>query len=226
MKKKVVAITTALALCILCVLNVFAASSKVDVSVFKNDENFTVSEDEMTGDITISMSKIENLRFTHSNSYKKYSFITPCIIIDDYGTENENTTFSLFIYYYAENWLFADSAIVKIGNNRYNISDIDILQKQEVLKDGEILEGLLINVDYSDQSMMQDWVSSKDDIKIRLSGSKGSVDITLPKAARDTIAHAYNRFVQSGCSAKGVLSTTELTPIKLVKNNKTNTTAK
>ena len=87
--------------------------------------------------------------------------------------------------------------IIKIGDKRYTFSDLDV--SRDVRSSGSIQESFVVFMNSDVNAMMQDLIAHRDEeIKIRLSGSRGSVDFVLSKNIKDAMIHLYNVFAAGG----------------------------
>ena len=158
------------------------ADEKVDLSLFPSDKYRKVT-DEFTGNFTVAPSSSSGY-FEHSDTNRYKSNIMAIL-----GDASGIPKLSIYIDYRADNWIFADDVMVKIGDNVYTFRNASI--HTEVLDGGDIQELFCFSLfDEQGKQMMEDWYSYTGNIRIRLSG-KNNFDFTVPPAAQKELAEFY-----------------------------------
>lgn len=157
------------------------AENKVDFSLFPKNK-YNINTDEFTGNFTISPTSTSGY-FEHSDSDRYKSNITAIL-----GNASGIPNLSIYINYMADNWIFAEDVMVKVGDNVYTFENASI--HTEVM-DGDIQELFCFSVfTEKGKQMMEDWVSHTGNIRIRLSGNK-NFDFTVPPAAQKELSEFY-----------------------------------
>ena len=180
-------------------------------SVFSTSE-YSVAYDDFEGDTYVDSTANwrDNFKFTHSNPADGYfSVIYPDILVLNSESSTERSIFRIWISYMSDSWLFADTAIVKIGSNRYTIDDIDV--KTDVMDGGDVNEKLLFVIAKENEDFMEDWCATTESIKIRLKGSKGNIDFTVPSSAQKIIADMYLKFKEADPGTWTATTSTKIT---------------
>lgn len=191
MKKKILSIVLAVLMMALIPISVFAASG-FNKAVFDNAEDVTIKSDDMSGISTISCTSLQNRKAVIDLNWSTLVAITPNVQLSD-----DVDTYSITFTYVAESWAFIDSIIVKIGDNRYTLSDFPT--GRNVQHGGSIQENAYIFLTAELIPMMQDLIEHRDEeIKIRLCGSRENVDFTLPDNIKDGMINLYNLYVAGG----------------------------
>ena len=115
-----------------------AASKHFDLSPFSGDAyDITIDDIEGQAFIGSTYSRADVFSFEHTDqSDYYYSVIYPDVYIGDYQASSEFSLFRIWIRYNAEEWLFADNAIIKCGDKRFTASNIDV--STDVLDHGTV----------------------------------------------------------------------------------------
>lgn len=164
-----------------------------DTNQFPASE-YSVSYDDMENRYFIDSTRswADTFKFSHSDSNSNYfSVIWPDVFVYNVGKEDENSIFRIWMLYNANEWLFIDNAIIKCGDTRFTVDDIDI--DTEVMDHGAVNEKLLIRVGSFDKDFMEAWIKA-DKITIRLKGDNGYRDFTVPDTAKKYIENMYTQF--------------------------------
>ena len=159
-----------------------------DISYFKERDNFFwVAEDEMENKAYINLNGYdgENRNTEIEDSYTQTGFsqcIVPDIIVLNRGKENETPILRIWIHYYAKNWLFADTCIIKLGDNTYTFENIGVTRKADynsIMKESFVKETLLLLPGGNGVDFMEDLCSYKGDVKMRIKGDNGYIDFDI-----------------------------------------------
>lgn len=169
----------------------FAESDTPTVFDYERLKTMTyVSEDEMEGQAFIYYGEnyIGVTGYTEiDESYEMTghsSGIYPDIIVLNLGTAKEIPIFRIWINYQNDEWLFADNCIIKVGDNRYYFSDIDVKRDNGYSKyrGSWIEEVLLIKIGDASIPFMEDLCEARkndETVTLRLKGSKGYIDFDI-----------------------------------------------
>lgn len=204
MKKKLTALVLAVALMVSIPVSAFAAHG-FNKAVFDNAPDVYVQKDDMTGKIIAASESLLGdggylLPTSGGGLIKMYSGVS---ISDEL-----NANMILFKYY-AQNWAFINSIIVKVGNKRYRFTDISV--DRSVMKDASIQETVYLHMNSSAVPFMQDLINHRDEeIKVRLVGSNRDVDFVLTDTVKNGIINIYNLFVAGGGTSKQSLKDMDL----------------
>lgn len=165
---------------------------KFTMDLFRKDTDFIITEDDMEdrGCVSFDHKKFRNLWQYH------YS-IDPEVYILDYGGIMELPIMRISIKYYADEWLFADELIFKIGNKKYVFSDVGRYEDRTV-SDGSIRERLVIVIDKDNIEFIQDIYNSNEIIKLRINGEKTYRDFELDMQFNKAIKKMYTILYNSG----------------------------
>lgn len=192
MRKRIVALATALILIVSTSLVSYAAT-KLNMSVFENAEDITVKYDDMSKATTItstSLSKGEghvqlDYRYDYVSIYPRIIFITSA------------SEYTWNVDYFARNWMFIDEMSIKVGNNVYTFTDFTTSRK--VYSDATVQEHLAFSITNDSLVFMQDLIEHRDEkIKVRLRGDSDYVDFFLPDEVKDGMINVYNLYSMAG----------------------------
>ena len=192
MKKKIFAVIL-IAVLSICVAMPAFATDGFNKGVFDTVEDITVEDDDMTGIVTVSSTSLNKGR----NAAIDIDWSTVVTIRPHISVSKDLDAYSFSVGYVADSWAFIDEMIIKIGDNRYTFSDLDV--SRNVRSSGSIQESFVVFMNSDVNAMMQDLIEHREDeIKIRLRGSRSSVDFVLSKNIKDAMIHLYNVFAAGG----------------------------
>lgn len=196
MKKKIMALTLAVIFIVSASVSAFA-TSEFDTSVFDNAEDITVKYDDMTDMTVISCSSLSTSLLKGRTAVVDVNLATVVTISPTLVLSNSMDAYIFYFYYVSNSWLFINSMIVKIGDHRYTFSDFGT--SRQTRKNGEIQESFHIFMNSDIAAMMQDLIEHRDEeIKVRLSGSKGHVDFALTEDIKDGMIRLYDLYAEGG----------------------------
>ena len=119
MKKRIVSLAVAVLLSVAMAMSAFA-TSEFKVSAFQDVDDYQIDIDDMTGEISISIKSLLNeSEFVETDDY----------LLAFYPMVTTNNDFDMFLFavmylgYQSEN---INQVIVKIGDNRYFFSDVEL----------------------------------------------------------------------------------------------------
>ena len=196
MKKRLIALTMVLLLTVSGTLAAYAADGFNKV-VFDNAPDVFVVRDDMTGNLTAASDSLLGDKGT----------VTPetgggYVVV--YSGVNISDTFnlhSLLFKYYADDWAFINSVIVKIGSRRYKFNGIKV--DRDVLQDASIREVAFIDLTSDVIPFMTYLIEHRDEVvKVRLQGKDRNIDFTLTDDMKNGIINIYNLYVAGGGTSK------------------------
>lgn len=176
MKKVLVLVLT---ICLLMVSAQAFAAGSFDISVFENVNGIEISRDDMKDATYIDMNRdADSWRdafFDPGLSDYYYCSFYPSIRINSSGV----AVMRWFCDFFGEDWAFIDEIIIKVGDNRYSFSGVDI--DRNVVDHGDVLEELGIVFGDEHLAFLQDFAAHCEDgpIKVRLCGDNYDVDFTM-----------------------------------------------
>lgn len=179
--------------------------------LFSGDTNFEIMTDDFENRTIIKPSQSVTLaalgdrdwasKAISAGQFKATLAALPLIVISNSKPEHPLPVLHLSIIYTNSDWVFADEAIIMIGENTYQFSPADPNRSNG---DGMIRELLTIKlaaIDERHSDFIDDWIahSSEDDvIKIRLKGSKGNVDFEFTSKTKEIVSTALERYKDAG----------------------------
>ena len=176
MKKVLVLVLT---ICLLMVSAQAFAAGSFNTSVFQNVSGIEVNTDDMKNATYIDLDPdTESWResfFDPAFSDYYYCAFYPSIRINSSGV----AVLRWFCDFYGEDWAFIDEIIVKVGDNRYSFSDVDI--NRNVVDHGDVMEELGIVFGAEHLAFLEDFAAHCEDgpVKVRLCGDNYDVDFTM-----------------------------------------------
>lgn len=155
-----------------------------DISLFENQEFCCVTVDDIESRAFINVEyygKVGSaIRPTDGTSiFLSDTFMCPDIYVHDYGRDSELPMMRILIEYGSENWLFADTAIFKIGEKTYTFDGIANENGRVVQSSGDIEEHLTILIGPDNLEFIEEICKGQNDIKLRIKGSKGHEDFDV-----------------------------------------------
>lgn len=204
MKKRLLSIAAALILIISVSLAAYAADG-FNKAVFDNAPDVFAVKDDMTGSLTVaSESLLGEKGIAIPESGGGYVVVYSGVSISD--TMNGN---SILFKYYADDWAFIDSIIVKIGNRRYKFDEIPV--DRDVLRDASIEEVAFIDLTTNVIPFMTYLIEHRDEtVKVRLQGSNRDIDFILTDDMKNGIINIYNLYVAGGGTSKASMKKIDL----------------
>ena len=192
MKRKIVSIILVGILLSLLSMQAFATPN-FNTSVFNNADDVTVEYDDMSGSTNAySTSLIGSQGNVRLDWDYDYVSIYPHVSVS-----NSMDVYVWCIDYFARNWAFIDKIIIKIGDTRYEFSNLTTTRK--VYSDTTIREHLSFVITNKTLSLMQDLVEHRNEkIKVRLVGSSDNIDFFLPDEVKDGLINLYNLYSMGG----------------------------
>lgn len=176
------------------------ATSEFKVSAFQDVDDYQIDIDDMTGEISISIKSLLNeSEFVETDDY----------LLAFYPMVTTNNDFDMFLFavmylgYQSEN---INQVIVKIGDNRYFFSDVELdidglpeWYTSMIDSYGVVMELPVFIIDNRTIPFMQDLIQHRDEeIKVRLVGANREMEFVLTQAMKDGIIGLYDRFVMAG----------------------------
>lgn len=204
MKKKLLSIATALML-IISVSTAAYAADGFNKAVFDNSPDVFAVRDDMTGNLTVaSESLLGEKGIAIPESGGGYVVVYSGVSISDVMNGN-----SILFKYYADDWAFIDSVIVKIGNRRYKFDGIYV--DRDVLSDASISEVAFIDLTSSVIPFMTYLIQHRTEtVKVRLQGEDRDIDFTLTDDMKNGIINIYNLYVAGGGTSKASMKKIDL----------------
>ena len=196
MRKKVLALVTALML-IISVSTAAYAANGFNKAVFDNAADVSMKRDDMTGQLVAvseSLLGIDGIAFPESGGGYVNTYMGVSI--------SDSMNLSLLVFkYYASDWAFINRAIIKIGDKRYTFDNLGT--SYNVLRDARINETFSIEITSKSMQMMTDLINHRDEeIKIRLHGTERDVDFVLTDEMKNGIINIWNLYVAGGGTSK------------------------
>ena len=204
MKKRLLALVTTLMLMVSVSTAVYA-SDGFNKAVFDNAPDVFVTKDDMTGDLMAASESLLGSKGivipeTGGGYVQFYSGVS---ISDDMNLN------ALIFKYYADDWAFIDSIIIKIGNKRYKFDNINM--SRDVLRDATIEEDAGLGISSSTLPMMADLIAHRDEeIRVRLQGDLRDIDFVLTDDVKNGIINIYNLYVAGGGTSKASMKKVDL----------------
>ena len=199
MKKRIVSLAVAVLLSVAMAMSAFA-TSEFKVSAFQDVDDYQIDIDDMTGEISISIKSLLNeSEFVGTDDY----------LLAFYPMVTTNNDFDMFLFavmylgYQSEN---INQVIVKIGDNRYFFSDVELdmdglpeWYTSMIDSHGVVMELPVFIIDNRTIPFMQDLIQHRDEeIKVRLVGANREMEFVLTQAMKDGIIGLYDRYVMAG----------------------------
>lgn len=199
MKKRIVSLAVAVLLSVAMAMSAFA-TSEFKVSAFQDVDDYQIDIDDMTGEISISIKSLLNeSEFVGTDDY----------LLAFYPMVTTNNDFDMFLFavmylgYQSEN---INQVIVKIGDNRYFFSDVELdmdglpeWYTSMIDSYGLVMELPVFIIDNRTIPFMQDLIQHRDEeIKVRLVGANREMEFVLTQAMKDGIIGLYDRYVMAG----------------------------
>lgn len=199
MKKRIVSLSVAVLLSVAMAMSAFA-TSEFKVSAFQDVDDYQIDIDDMTGEISISIKSLLNeSEFVGTDDY----------LLAFYPMVTTNNDFDMFLFavmylgYQSEN---INQVIVKIGDNRYFFSDVELdmdglpeWYTSMIDSYGVVMELPVFIIDNRTIPFMQDLIQHRDEeIKVRLVGANREMEFVLTQAMKDGIIGLYDRYVMAG----------------------------
>ncbi len=199
MKKRIGSLVVAVLLSVATAVSAFA-TSEFKVSAFQDVDDYQIDIDDMTGEISISIKSLLNeSEFVGTDDY----------LLAFYPMVTTNNDFDMFLFavmylgYQSEN---INQVIVKIGDNRYFFSDVELdmdglpeWYTSMIDSYGVVMELPVFIIDNRTIPFMQDLIQHRDEeIKVRLVGANREMEFVLTQAMKDGIIGLYDRYVMAG----------------------------
>lgn len=199
MKKRIVSLIVAVLLSAATAVSAFA-TSEFKVSAFQDVDDYQIDIDDMTGEISISIKSLLNeSEFVETDDYLLafYPMVT---------TNNDVDMFLFAVMYLGYQSENINQVIVKIGDNRYFFSDVELdidslpeWYTSMIDSYGVVMELPVFIIDNRTIPFMQDLIQHRDEeIKVRLVGTSKEMDFVLTQAMKDGIIGLYDRYVIAG----------------------------
>lgn len=204
MKKRLTALALVLILIVYCSIASYAADG-FNKAVFDNAPDVYVSRDDMTGDLLAASESLLGDKGTITPvSGGGYVIVYSGVAISDVLNLN-----SLIFKYRADSWAFIDSAIIKIGNKRYKLDNLNV--KRGTTNAGGKGEDVNIELTSALIPMMNDLIEHRDEeIKVRLHGESRDVDFILTDDVKNGVINIYNLYVAGGGTSKTSMKTMDM----------------
>ena len=199
MKKRIVSLVVAVLLSVATAVSAFA-TSEFKVSAFQDVDDYQIDIDDMTGEISISIKSLLNeSEFVETDDYLLafYPMVT---------TNNDVDMFLFAVMYLGYQSENINQVIVKIGDNRYFFSDVELdidslpeWYTSMIDSYGVVMELPVFIIDNRTIPFMQDLIQHRDEeIKVRLVGANREMEFVLTQAMKDGIIGLYDRYVMAG----------------------------
>lgn len=199
MKKRIVSLIVAVLLSAATAVSAFA-TSEFKVSTFQDVDDYQIDIDDMTGEISISIKSLLNeSEFVETDDYLLafYPMVT---------TNNDVDMFLFAVMYLGYQSENINQVIVKIGDNRYFFSDVELdidslpeWYTSMIDSYGVVMELPVFIIDNRTIPFMQDLIQHRDEeIKVRLVGANREMEFVLTQAMKDGIIGLYDRYVMAG----------------------------
>lgn len=199
MKKRIVSLIVAVLLSAATAVSAFA-TSEFKVSAFQDVDDYQIDIDDMTGEISISIKSLLNeSEFVETDDYLLafYPMVT---------TNNDVDMFLFAVMYLGYQSENINQVIVKIGDNRYFFSDVELdidslpeWYTSMIDSYGVVMELPVFIIDNRTIPFMQDLIQHRDEeIKVRLVGANREMEFVLTQAMKDGIIGLYDRYVMAG----------------------------
>lgn len=204
MKKRLTALVVAIILVVTASLSVYA-SDGFNKAVFENAPDVFAIKDDMTGDLTVASESLlgeRGLAIPESGGGRVvvYSGVS----ISD--TLNMN---SLLFKYYANDWAFINSVIIKVGSRRYKFDGIEV--DRDVQRNATICETAFISLTSDVIPFMTYLIEHRDEtVKVRLQGKNRDIDFVLTDDMKNGIINIYNLYVAGGGTSKASMKKIDL----------------
>lgn len=167
-----------------------------DFSLFESNQEFYIYRDEFENYGLIKYNdKGDRHSFSHSETDRYLSQISPAIDLINFGTSQFKPYFNLYIFYYADEWLFINNVIVKIDDSTFTFSNV---APERIVNSGDILERFALSIiDETSNEMMKAWVETENPIRIRFKGDSGNCDFTLKEEIQEDVAQMYTLYMEA-----------------------------
>lgn len=167
-----------------------------DFSLFESNQEFYIYRDEFENYGLIKYNDIgDRHSFSHLETDRYLSQISPGIDLIDFGTSQFKPYFNLYIFYYADEWLFINDVIVKIDDSTFTFSNVT---PERIVNSGDILERFALSIiDETSNEMMKEWVETENPIRIRFKGDRGNCDFTLKEEIQEDVAQMYTLYMEA-----------------------------
>ena len=168
------------------------AEMNFDISVFENDERFSVEFDDMddTGEITLAEDGLYFFGLADEEDAGALILELDVKIVNDLPPVLRLTTL-----YLAEDWVFGDKFIIKAGENRYTF---EIDRETEVLDGGNIAEMFTIAFTNESMKLLEDCIANPESVRFRYDGdSEINGSIPLTQVTVDNMKLLYDTYVAS-----------------------------
>ena len=199
MKKRIVSFVVAVLLSAATAVSAFA-TSEFKVSAFQDVDDYQIDIDDMTGEISIGIKSLLNeSEFVEIDDYLLafYPMVT---------TNNDLDIFAFAVMYLGYQSENVNQIIVKIGDNRYFFSNVELdldgmpeWYMSMLASYGVVMELPFFAIDNRTIPFMQDLIQHRDEeIKVRLVGANREMEFVLTQAMKDGIIGLYDRYVIAG----------------------------
>ena len=174
--------------------------------MFEGVENVDIYTDEMEDYSIAALESNKPCFFDPGYSEHHYCSFYPMILHDVGGNA---ALYTISCDFYGENWAFFDEIIIKVGENRYTFTGVEV--EREVDDDTtDIHETLRIWIDTNNVCFMEDLKAhSTETITVRLKGDKYNCDFNMSDTMIESILNMYDLFVQAGGTDPAYLSKVE-----------------
>ena len=192
MKKRILSLALALIIVMSASVGAYAANG-FNKSVFDTAADVSVKRDDMTGSLVAVSESLLGLDGTVvPQTGGGYVNLNMGVGISD------SMNLSMLIFkYYADDWAFINSVIIKIGNKRYTFDNLSI--DRDVFKDSTIRESFSIEITSKSMPMMADLIAHRnEEIKVRLQGRNRDIDFTLTDEMKNGIINIWNLYSAGG----------------------------
>lgn len=187
-------ITTFLALVLtICISFTVLAAGNINMSVFDSTKTFKVKTDSLEGKAVVDVADIYDFKVDTGRFGDKLYFYPSLVRLPE-----GYLYFRLVGEYYASDWAFFNTLVIKVNNVTYTFKDVD--SKRSILGGGDIAEGMVAALSSDNSMKFLEAVKQHcyEPIRGRFKGSKADVDFEIPQKIKDAIVEAYDLYCAAG----------------------------
>ena len=176
-----------------------------EISQFENQEFCSITTDTIESRAVINVEnydKVATLISPTDGTSRLFSrtHIYPDIYVHDYGKATELPVLRIIIDFSYEDWLFADSAVFKLGDVTYTFNNIGSDSRREVGTNGYVYESLVILIGNENKEFIEAICEGKSDLLLRIKGTKGSKDFEVNRNGKffSDVKQMYDTMLSAG----------------------------
>ena len=171
-----------------------AALAEFDLSLFKNDSRFKVTEDKMNDTAVIVLADGGSVWGFANNSSSDEAIL---VDVDIKLTSHElfpHSMIRISVYFIGEEWVSTDSFIVRTEKNRYTFKE---LNSDRDINQGKSVEHFVVPITDKSLPMIKEIINSSSSVDCRLSGDRY---VDIPIAFRDikNLQALYDTYIAAG----------------------------